>query len=739
LPLVAMLHWSFGSLWPLLLLPGALALAWFGTRSTTPPLEGRSRALFVTLRTLSFFVLLLVLASPVVDRVRREPRPPKVAVLVDESASMSVVDPGSVAAQRTRSSRAQAAIGSLWEELRRADVQVEVVPFAGRAEAALQPGSYLESSREAGGGATDVVGPLRDTADRLAGENLQALVLVSDGRPTRGGMDAGGVAGLGRPVFVLGVGDTLRAADLAIDRCDYAPIAYVESEALLQVRVENSGFRGKSVPLRLFEGDREIFRQELHFEQDHGRTQVEIPLPLHEPGRKRFRLVLEPQEGEQSKSNNAREIRIEVLKNRLRVLFLAAAPDWDVAYLARTLRDDPSVDLTLVHADEKGNLIRSEDGKRFLLPLEATALQEYDLFILGAPGAAVPPTFYAGLVRAVERGHGLLVLAGRESIYTVSGAFEALADALPLQRSGRQPLRYAVQAPRLTPQGRLHPVTAPLAESADAEGLMAQVPPLLGRHAELRPKPGALVLLATDEPQSPPVLAVGRYGSGRTGAWAAFPFWRWGFHENEPLRRTLGQVVSHLVRWLTQPQDVKPVQVQTSKPVYEGGESVDFVAQVLDAQLQPVPDAEVRLEIRRRDGNRETAATLLLERRAGKPGEYFGSRAGLAPGEYDTEAVATMQGAEAGRDTTEFTVETYSVEFANTSQDVDFLRELAARTGGRYAALEDAASMARDLPRNPLPVLLHSEIEVWNSAWLFFAFVIFLAAEWLLRKRRGML
>ena len=737
MPLVATVHWSLDSMWPLFLLPVALGLAWLGYRSTTPPLHATLRAAFVALRTTAFFILLLVLASPVLDRVRHEPQRPRIALLVDESASMSVVD--AAATPHTRWERAQAGVRAVHAVLGDEDVAVEVVPFAAQSEPALDPTAYLESARAVNGGATDIVGPLRATADRLAGDNLQAIVLISDGRPTRGGLDAGSVAGLGRPVFVLGVGDTLRAADLAIDRCEYAPVAYMESEALLQVRVENSGFRGKSTALRLLEGERELFRQDLHFDQDHGRTQVEIPLQLHEPGRKSLRLVLDPQAGEQDERNNAREIRIEVLKNRLRILCVAARPDWDVGFLARVLRDDPSIDLTLVHANDRGTLLRSDDGTPFALPLVPRAFQDWDLFVLGGMGQAVPPSFFAGVGAAVEAGKGLLVLAGRESIYTASGGFEALAAVLPVQRSARQPVRYGVHGARLSPQGRLHPVTAALTSVADAAGTLATLPPLLGRHAEAQPKPGALALVVSDDAAAAPVLVVGRYGSGHTAAWTAFPTWRWGFSDGAARRQAHTEFASHLVRWLTQPQDVQRVQVRTTKPVYEGGEPVEFVGQVLDAQLQPVPDAEVRLEIRRRDDGRETLATLLLERRAARPGEYAGARAGLAPGEYTAEAIASWQGSEAGRDTTAFTVESYSVEFANTTQDVDFLRELSERTGGRYAAVDDAAALARDLPRNVQPLLLHSEIEVWNSAWLFVAFVAVLAAEWLLRKRRGLL
>ncbi len=737
MPLVATVHWSVQSLWPLLLLPVALALAWLGYHNTTPPLPAPARRGFVGLRTLSFFLLLVVLASPILDRVRNEPKPPRWALVVDESASMSIVD--AAPSGPTRAERARAAIRELAGAAGDDDVALEVVPFAVQAELSLRPEAYLEHERAASGGVTDILGALRTTTDRLAVENLQALVLVSDGRTTHGRLDASSLAGLGRPVFVVGLGDTLRAADLAIDRCDYAPIAYVESEAPLQVRVENSGFRGKTVPLRLLEGEREIFRRDLRFEQEQGRTQVEIPLALSEPGRKSLRLVLEPQPGEQSERNNVREIRIEVLKNRLRVLFLAAQPDWDVAFLARTLRADPSVDLTLVHRNEKSNWIRSDSGTGFVFPQGERAILEYDLFILGSPGQGSPAAFWTGIVQAVERGRGLLLLAGRESVYTTADVFTALSAALPVQRQARQPVRYTVLRPRLTPQGRLHPVTAPLSELADATDLLAPLPPLLARHAEVQAKPGALTLLVSEAPDPTPVLVVGRYGGGHTAAWGAFPHWRWGMSEVAERRRAMTDFVSHLVRWLTQPKDVKRVQITSAKPVYQGGEPVDFTAQVLDPQLQPVPDAEVRIEVRHSAGAHETAATLLLERRPGKPGEYEGRLTGLGPGEYAAEAVANWQGSEAGRDTTEVTVETYSIEFANSSQDVDFLREVAAQTGGRYATPAEVGALARELPRNPQPVLLHSEIEVWNSAWLFMAFVVLLGTEWLLRKRRGML
>ncbi|UCE03945.1 MAG: hypothetical protein JSW67_07150 [Candidatus Latescibacterota bacterium] len=733
---IASLEVGLQSAWPLLLLPLAVGLAWIGYHRTTPPLDRRERLPYIVLRSLAFLALLIILASPVLNRIRNEPQRAHVALLVDESASMSTADtPGSGDAV-ARSQQAREAVRAVAEELSDADVALDVIPFATEAEPTLEADSWLDAQRDATGAGTDVIGALRQAADRLAGQNLQSIVLVSDGRPTRGGLDAGELAALGRPVYVIGLGDTLAPRDLAIDRCDYAPIAYVESETAIQVRIENSGFRGRSTRLRLLEGERELFGRDLSFEQEHGRTQVEIPLELKQPGRKRLRLLLEPLDEEVTERNNAREIRIEVLKSRLRLLFVAARPDWDVAFMARTLRDDPNVDLTLVHQNESKSWIHA--GTPYTLPRGLRALSEFDLFVLGAPGDA-PRELYEGILQAVERGRGLLVLAGRESIYTSTAAFDALAPALPVQRSRARPPRYRVHDVRLTPQGRLHPASAPLAEVADARNVLDGVPPLLARHTDVRAKPGVLTLLASDTAQPQPVLVVGRFGNGHTAAFTGFPVWRWGFTALEPARNANVEFFGHLVRWLTQPRDVDRVQVTVSKPVYEGGEPVEFAAQVLDPQFEPQEDAEVRLEVRSSDAGRSTAATLLLERRAGKPGEYAGALPGLGPGEYSAEAVAKRAGSEVGRDTTEFTVESYSVEFANTSQDVGFLRELALRTGGRYVGIDGARAVAAELPRSPQPVLLHSEIEVWNTTPLFIVFVLLLSAEWLLRKRRGLL
>jgi hypothetical protein len=723
---------------PLLFLPVAALLAWWGYRRTTPALEPRQRLWFIILRTLAFSFLLIILASPILNRERNEPLAPRVAVLVDTSASMAAPQSSGAAAEPSRLEVARQVVRGVQTALGDERVEVEVIPFDLEVGDSRSIPDWLSQEDAADGPGTDILGALEETGERHAGENLQSVVLLTDGRATQGGLDASELRGIASPVYVVGLGDTLPAADLAIDRCDYAPVAYVESETAVRVRVENRGFRGQTSTLRLLRDGQTLFERPLSFDQESGRTDVEIPLQLEQPGPVRLSLRLDVLEGELTDRNNAREIRIHVLKNKIRALFVDARPSWDTAFLARLFRDDPNVEVRLVHQDAQRRWIDSS-GEPVVLPTTQAELQRFDLFVVGSPGEDRAVPFWNLLPAAVEAGRGLLVLPGPSSVFTTMNVLEMLQPCLPVMATQQRTVRYRTETVQLTTQGQLHAATSSLTALADARRVLSSLPPVLVLHPGVHSKPGALDLLVLQRQEDQPVLAVSRYGRGQTAALCAAPVWRWGFTGQPQHRQAVTDLVGHLVRWLVQPRDVKRVQLTTGKPVVEGGQAVDLQAQVVDAQYQPLSDASLRVDVRRIDSPEEARASILLEGRSQYPGEYEGSLMGLGPGEYEATVVAERMGSYVGRDTTRFTVETYSVEFANTSQDVTFLRELAQRTGGRKVAAADVASWAETLPRAPRPLLLRSEIELWNTRTLFILFVLTLTAEWLLRKRRGLL
>jgi hypothetical protein len=435
--------------WPWLLLPILALVAWYGYRRTTPPLVARRRAVLIALRTVAYALLCIVLASPVWNRDRHTRERARIAILVDESASMSTVD---VAGGGSRLERAQRAVAALGDALRDVPADLEVVPFSATAAAPEPLADYVQSERGAVGPGTDVVGALAAAADRARSGNLQAVVLVSDGRPTRGTLDPA-QASTGVPVFTVGIGDTAGTRDLAIGRCEYSPVAYVDSEAEIDVRIEHAGFAGNATTLRLVQDGRDVHTTRVVFESERGRAATRIPLRFTRAGRQRYRLVLDALAGERTEINNTRELSIEVLPNRIRVLLVAARPDWDVGFWARALRDDPNVRVRVVTRDAGGGWI-GDDGRAFAFPRGADWTRDWDLYVLAATGPLLQGDAGRDLVAAVQRGKGLLVLAGRDGVLGEPAARNrAAGDARSRARAAIRTRARAFVAARPPPCG----------------------------------------------------------------------------------------------------------------------------------------------------------------------------------------------------------------------------------------------------------------------------------------------
>jgi hypothetical protein len=87
----------------------------------------------------------------------------------------------------------------------------------------------------------------------------------------------------------------------------------------------------------------------------------------------------------------------------------------------------------------------------------------------------------------------------------------------------------------------------------------------------------------------------------------------------------------------------------------------------------------------------------------------------------------------------ELRVSATSVEFRRTPQDRAALERIARRTGGAYLTPEQAPGLAERMELAPRRVPVVSESVLRAGAPLFLLVLVLLSAEWLLRKRAGMI
>lgn len=215
---------------------------------------------------------------------------------------------------------------------------------------------------------------------------------------------------------------------------------------------------------------------------------------------------------------------------------------------------------------------------------------------------------------------------------------------------------------------------------------VAQAPNLYG-YVVTYGKPAAELLLVT--PKNDPLLAVQRYGLGRTAAFTADLGLRWG--KDWVRWREFPRFAAQLVRWLQRQASVETFDVRADTREGQGIVDVD----IYDVQEQFVNN--VRLEgkvLTPRHGTRPVTFAQVA------PGRYQGRFALHGQGEYLLTLTGAQQESTLGPKTVGVTVP-YSSEYLGLDVNYALLNRLAERTGGQVLRPDVPAEAAELLFATP--------------------------------------
>jgi hypothetical protein len=193
-----------------------------------------------------------------------------------------------------------------------------------------------------------------------------------------------------------------------------------------------------------------------------------------------------------------------------------------------------------------------------------------------------------------------------------------------------------------------------------------------------------------------------------------------------------------LLRWLAAES---PGPVTASMPVRrlmdEG--RVQLSAQVRDKQFQPAADAHVTAHIVGPEG---VNALVGLTPSQETPGLYHAEWLAEKPGSYVAEIAAESAGGqphELGRDVLTFQRENGAAENFHTEQNRRFLEQLSSETGGRYWKPSELKNLPRDITYSEAGISVRSIKELWDMPIVFLLLLGLPIAEWLLRRKWGVL
>jgi hypothetical protein len=712
----------------------ALALA-FSTlaavvlyRRTSPTLPVRLRLVLGVLRWLAAFLLLVMVLAPTVRLVRTATSASTLAVLVDNSRSMTYPE------THRKLDLARAALSPDVIEGLESKARVRFFAFSDTAgPIAVERIAGLEAA----GSRTDLVTGLRSVLKALD-QKPSGIVLVTDGGANFGEDAVHFSSTLKVPIHVVSLAATTPTPDLSIDRVEANETASAGSKITVAVLVSGRAAEG-ATSLAVADSTGEVSRQAVTVSAGGGRQRVVAELDAGQPGLHRFTATLAPLGGEQVVANNSATFSVKVTKAKIRVALVAPHPSWDFAFAKRNLESDPNVELVVVLSPGSEMAVKAAGITNDL----RSAVVSSDVVIV-LRGAALGGVA-ADLAKAVWDGASALVVSpdATGSVPEALNPFEVSRKAGPRFDQAR------LVSPMLAEAGVGHAIFS--SEAAQAGRLWSSLPPVPVDASIVGAKPTAGVVLdgmverggtglgagaASQAGQGGvPLAVVLRHGLGRVVGLAGYDLWKWDL-----VPKTFGveasafrELLAGSVRWLTEQEETKRLALSTSKSDYLWGEPVALLARVLDDDLRPLARAKVSVEVTDRERGGAVFGPAMVERSVGN---HSGSADLLAPGSYMARAVATVDGEAYAEDATTFAVSARGLEDSGFDGDAALLASLARETGGRVYPAGSATSLMDDINPGNVITRTYKDLRVRLGLPAFLVLAGLLGAEWLIRRRR---
>ena len=702
-----------------LLAIAAFGLAFWYYRSSSA--GAGSRTLLVILRGSALLLLLLILTRLEIRFSRSSTDRPRLAILLDNSASLRTADPAGMrgaALNEFLQSRAPASLAQRGTP-RFFTFGVGLRILAGPLPDTL---SYSEEG-------TDIARALR-SLDRLpAQEKPDAALLISDGTFTLGQNPVYEAERSVLPLFTVLVGDSLEQRDLVVTRVTANATVFSGLMTPVEVRLRSSGLTAGETSLRLLRGAEEVARTKVSIEGGSRDYTLSLSYTPSGEGVQRLTAIIDPVGGEMTAANNRRSFSTEVLRSRLRVLLLAGGASPDVAAVRQGLAGEKNFDVR--------SFTQRRGGGFFEGTLTRTTVDSADcLVLIGFPSSSTSDITLSWVAGALDRSVPVFFLAGRMIDH---GKLRGIGSWLPFTTELPSGVEITA-APRLAPAGQRHPLLGE--EDPPQAADWSRLPPLFRTLTVFRAKTESAILLqsSVDGGSSPdPLLLVRSAGSQRSVALLGYGVHRWRLMTaGDPATAALfSDFLLKAVRWLTAPTELRRLRVRPARDVFVQGEAVEFEAQAYDVTGAPLDNARITVTVRLPERTLEAELMPLGN------GRYEGKVEGLPAGEYGYSAAGQSGPALLGEDRGKFTVGEPALEFLDTRSSPALLRDLAARTGGRYLGALPSADFDTLLfshpSLQPRQVDRSSLVQVWTLGGVLAAAIVLLAAEWLLRRRNGLL
>ena len=295
------------------------------------PWSKRAHYGLFALRFLLTSLLCFLLIGPIIRQILNTPEKPILVFAVDNSTSIPEVVDNMELSTLFRN------LESTLNNLTKYQVYVKTL----NTELAAAEFNDIVFDQES----SDITNLLKDIQSDYEGRNLAGVVLVSDGIYNLG------VSPTFSPytfdLFALGLGDTIQRKDLSIKSVVYNKISYQGNKFPVVVEILNKGYSKRPLSVSVIKNGMILDTKKLVLNETKALEKVEFLIEAEDVGMQRYKIELSGFENELSFKNNSKQVYVDVVEGREKILLVASSPHPDIKAFTSAIESNENYQLTL--------------------------------------------------------------------------------------------------------------------------------------------------------------------------------------------------------------------------------------------------------------------------------------------------------------------------------------------------------------------------------------------------------
>lgn len=676
-----------------LLAGAAYAFVLYQKKTNFSVLQNR---LLAVVRGLLVALLAFLLINPLLRGNKTTIEKPTVVLAIDNSSSMAQGGQEKLAQMKSE-------LQKLKDDIESKGTNVEIKTFAETNDIKqINDITFGEKT-------SDLSGLLANVKNNYEGRNLTDVILVSDGIANAGISPTYGKYNFN--IHSIGIGDTTQKKDVKLNAVYANRIAYLSNKFPIQAEISSFGYQGKSTSVFLKQGGRVLEKQIVSFDKATDLKQVTFYTTAEQKGMQRFTIEVVASEGEFSSKNNARDVYIDVVDGKEKILLVALAPHPDIKAIKAIIEKNELYELTvkILQSDNIGEI----------------GNQPYDVLILHQ----LPDIYGAGgsvVSRLLSQQKPTLFILGNQSnIASFNGAQQTLSI--------------------ISQSGRADKVTAKFNNSfnlfnLDGEKLniLEKLPPMLSPFGDYRPATGSEIILyqRVGSLVTPKPLLIANTANVRKSAvLAGEGLWQWRLEEFAltDKQEVVDEILMKTLQLISVKDDKRKLRVYPISPEFSIDDKVIFENEAYNDIYERIYNQNIKLEITDEKGTTKSYNYTVSQDNTRF--EITGLGEGLYRYKASTQVLGKSEIVEG-----QFIVRNTDLEGLTNTADFNMLRTLAQQNNGKFFVPAQLNKLKEYLSSNQSPdkVMSIEEMnEFINLKWIFFVLLILASIEWITRKYLG--